>query len=161
MINKIMDSISKVYKNNKGTFNSIFVYAACLFVSKKFGIRIPGVSSFIQDPAPIGNDTKSSEYKQMNDPNTLPACTNFHEQTISALWRSGVSSRSDYTKGECAEKIANYIRSLGPISDDLAKYATLAMTKIAQSTRSDYTKGVISDSIVKLSKSINIAKEEG
>lgn len=161
MFNKVLGSVSKLYKNNKGTFNSIFVYSACLFVAKKFGIRIPGISSFVPDPAPENNGEKSNEYKQVNDPRTMPGCNNYHERAISALWRAGVSSRSDYTKGECAKKIANYIRSLGPIDDDLAQYATLAMTKIAQTTSSDYTKGVITDSIVELSKNIVIAKKEG
>lgn len=166
MINKILETISKLYKNNKGTFNSIFVYAACLFVAKKFGVRIPGINSFVLDPTPI-SDTKASEpeeksddYKRINDPHTMPGCDTYHERAISALWRAGVSSNSDYTKGECAEKIANYIRSLGPIDDDLAQYAILAMTKIAQTVRSDYTKGVITDSIIKLSKNIVIVKKE-
>ena len=158
----LMKPVENLYTNNKAIFNSILVYAACLYVSKKFGIRIPGVSSFVQDSAPSTDriDTSSNNYKETNDPTVLPGCQSCYEQTVAAIWRSGIKSHSDFTKGECASKIANYIRSLGSVEDSLVRYAILAMTKISQTVKSDFTKGVIADEIVNLSKSVKIIKEE-
>lgn len=146
------NKIENFYNNNKGIINSIIVYGVCLIVGKKFGIKIPGVSSFTQDPP----QKKSVE----NDPNRLSAPNNSLERAIVEVWRNAMNSDFDKTRLSCADKISQLVYSEKNVTDATLSYAIIAMGKIANKTDFDCTKSSITDKILWLRKNVNIIEDK-
>lgn len=146
------NKIENFYNNNKGIINSIIVYGVCLIVGKKFGIKIPGVSSFTQDP-PAKPSTE-------NDPYQLPTPQNSLERTIAEIWRTGIKASFDSTKFSAVEKIVELLSSEKEVSDGALSYALLAMGKIANKANFDSTKSSITDKMTWLRKNVNIVEDK-
>lgn len=146
------NKIENFYHNNKGIINSIIVYGVCLIVGKKFGIKIPGVSTFTQDPP----EKPSIE----NDPHCLPSPNNSLERAIVEVWRNGMNSGFDNTRLSCVEKISQLVYSEKNVTDATLSYAIAAMGKIANKTNFDSTKSSITDKILWLRKNVNIVEDE-
>lgn len=146
------NKIENFYHNNKGIINSIIVYGVCLIVGKKFGIKIPGVSTFTQDPP--------AKPSIENDPHCLPSPNNSLERAIVEVWRNGMNSAFDNTRLSCVEKISQLVYSEKNVTDATLSYAIAAMGKIANKTNFDSTKSSITDKILWLRKNVNIVEDE-
>lgn len=146
------NKIENFYSNNKGIINSIIVYGVCLIVGKKFGIKIPGVNSFTQDPP--------AKPSIENDPNRLPAPNNSLERAIVEVWRNAMNSYFDRTRLSCVDKISQLVSSEKNVTDATLSYAITAMGKIANKTDYDCTKSSITDKILWLRKNVNIIEDK-
>lgn len=152
---KIEKNVGRFYENNRTVINSTIVYGALLFISKKFGLKLPGINYLSpRFEEPRREDDTTNDYTKLTGP------CNSHEQAIVAFWRTGVGSYSNSTKEDSAKSIYNLLIDAGGVEDSTLAYAISAMSKIAQSSYSNYTKECINRLIAKSMQNVIVIAEE-
>lgn len=148
--------LKNFYSNNKSIINSIVIYGAFLIVSKKFGVKIPGLTTYAQEP-----ESESRKQDAINDYKVMPNPKNSTQEAIVAIWRTGVSSSAwEATKENSVNRIVSLVSSVKDLDDDTLRFAIIAAEKISQSASWQATKTYITDAILKLSRLETVKNKE-